>query len=796
MGTPDITLKDRIDALTVTEPGAARNGAGDTIAYSPPGERGAVSIALANFRGRPILEQLPSKGSEADIYIVGGIDGRHILKLYRHRLEPKIEVLNRVAALSRQYAKYFVTFLDTGFDETTGRWYELQEYMPEGSLGDLPIHEKRSLHFISQFIPELTEALHCLHENGIVHCDLKPGNVLVRTLEPLDLVLTDFGISSLLARDMSRKMTSLKGTPMYWAPEAFSRAVGRPCDWWAFGMMLLELLAGKHPFAGMSDSQIIHRLTIGNVAVPESLGPEWGALVRGLLTKDDSLRWGKREVDRWLAGDRDIPVRYEYDRSAETPGKPFRFGGVDYRSARELAEAFASSEIPWLAAADFLRFLRQWMESNLKFEEASELGEAMTGDPVAALFRFVHGAAEREFCAMGHPAGMDALRSSLMRTLSGEASEGERRIAEMLRDGRLSSLYGEYSAIRGEDPEFRETLKFLEGKSPAEQAAYLSAFSSPDDYIWPGDMPGTSPLDIARRTGVIPMSRETIENLRSRFALPDSLLSALAFKSTYPSCVRKLEMWIERGLLLPRGPDERACKNMSADGYERAAKVRFMGHTAEALRKIALVRETAAELYDERPTPGLAYTLRRVEALTDEKITDRDMDYMNALGSLRIQREKLAGEKMMYRVAGGGAAGAACAAARAAIGSSWLMSDVNWVFAVTIVLAAALVLWAARSGVLSDLIYELDENTHRNRVPAILRMWVAVIYFYLPYLLAETSPTLTRIVGACFPLSGALLGAMIADTLYNYNTQKNTRSFVETCAAYSAGKRDHMEGLS
>ena len=375
MAQADVTLTDDApEARTITE----QSRDADATLVQPAARAGhEVLGVLREFRGWKILEYLPTKGSEADIYLADADGEKRVLKLYRYLMEPKLEILRRVTEMSRQYSHCFVIFYETGFDETTSRWYELQEYMPLGSLKDVPADVQRSGNFVAQFIPELSAAIQCLHDNGIVHCDLKPANVLVRSMEPLDLVLTDFGISSLLANDMSQKMTGLKGTPMYWAPEAFSRVVGRPCDWWAFGMMLFEILSGAHPFENLNDSQIIHRLTLGGVEIPEYFGPEWGMLVKGLLTKDDSKRWGKAEVDRWLAGARDIPVYYEnHDQDRADGARPFRFDGADYFTEGDLAAALAGSGEPWKMPADYLRFIRTWYESNSRWDEAAAIAEA------------------------------------------------------------------------------------------------------------------------------------------------------------------------------------------------------------------------------------------------------------------------------------------------------------------------------------------------------------------------------------------------------------------------------------
>ena len=186
---------------------------------------------LMHFREYLVTKPLPTKGSEADLYLIQKEGQDFILKLYRNAMAPKQEVLNKIWALSRENPHQLVSILDVGFDAASARWYEIMEYLPLGSLRDIAFCWSDRRSFVLAMIHELTRSLHLLHQNEIVHCDLKPSNVLIRSCNPLDLILTDFGIASQMASGVSLKMTSHKGTPMYWAPEAFSGLVAPASDW-------------------------------------------------------------------------------------------------------------------------------------------------------------------------------------------------------------------------------------------------------------------------------------------------------------------------------------------------------------------------------------------------------------------------------------------------------------------------------------------------------------------------------------------------------------------------------------
>ena len=611
------------------------------------------------FRGMNVLEQLPTRGAEADIYLLQGEnDEQHILKLYRHRMEPKIKILKRVEEISRANSRFFVVFRDSGFDEETGRWYELQEYFHLGSLKDVSTERKRNPAFVKDLVSELSGALHCLHENGIIHCDVKPGNVLVRSFEPLELVLTDFGISSLMASGVTRKMTSLKGTPMYWAPEAFSRLVGRPGDWWGLGMIALESLVGVHPFEELTDSQITHKLTIENVEIPNSLDEDWSLLLQGLLTKDDSKRWGYDEIVRWLAGERDIPVYREASPvgAQKRTMQPFRFDGKEYYSPEALARSLYEREQPWTDASRYLRYIRSWLEDNMLFDEAMKLAkDADKMESEVALFHFIYTYAKLPFAYLGKRLDQDSLKLILARVTQGEASFTEQRIVRMLNDGSFVPLYEIYRELMGRISPFLLQMFLAMKNWPAyEQWRCIETLEQPDAYLWPKDL-NINEIDVSNTKQMLsalqtlrasPLKHGDAEDLRKSFHLPAQFFHMLDSTETFSSTKQWLEMQQKKGLLIPKDMDsyEAIYENISFDDYVARARMICFGHSEAFYGELRTLEDQINDLprpSDERSATILQRVRDRLNWLRQNKVNSFDAVYIKKMLLLFSKRSKL-----------------------------------------------------------------------------------------------------------------------------------------------------------
>jgi competence protein ComGC len=291
---------------------------GGSDSSTGPGEASGAPPS-GTFRGWRIDHRLPAKGGEADIFVVSRGSEQRILKLYRFGITPNPEVFSRLMTFGKQHPGLCVGIHECGTDESTSCFYEFNEYIAGGTLGDRMTGSPWPQESVAAMLHQLAEALEALHAFSILHLDLKPSNILLRDPGAVP-VLADFGLSSLFDPNLSVKVTQTKGTSLYQSPESLTGVVTPKSDWWSLGMIILELLTGQHPFARLQKQVILYQLTSKGVEIPAALAPTWKLLLQGLLTRDPGKRWGGRELAAWRAGT-PPPTAHENEAAATNAGE-------------------------------------------------------------------------------------------------------------------------------------------------------------------------------------------------------------------------------------------------------------------------------------------------------------------------------------------------------------------------------------------------------------------------------------------------------------------------------------------
>ncbi|MGK5632013.1 protein kinase domain-containing protein [Streptomyces sp. URMC 123] len=145
----------------------------------------------------------------------------------------------------------------------------------------------------------LVAALREVHAVGVLHRDIKPGNVLIDTRGRV--VLTDFGIAAVRDAAALTMAGMLVGSPDYMAPERIEgRTQGPPSDLWSLGATLCAAVGGRSPFSRPATLATLHAVLYEEPELPERAGPLREVLV-GLLVKDPEARLGLDEVAERLA---------------------------------------------------------------------------------------------------------------------------------------------------------------------------------------------------------------------------------------------------------------------------------------------------------------------------------------------------------------------------------------------------------------------------------------------------------------------------------------------------------------
>lgn len=186
---------------------------------------------------------------------------------------------------------------DAGADEA-GRGYVVMELVPGRTLRAI-LQERRTLPPVeaARLAASLADGLEAAHRRGVVHCDVKPQNVVVAPDGTPKLV--DFGIAR--ASDSTRTLSGeVRGSAPYVSPEqARGERVDGRSDVYALGAVLFELLTGRPPFQGENAAAVVAQRLVTDPPRPRSLDPSIPAdleqVVLTALARDPARRYARAD---------------------------------------------------------------------------------------------------------------------------------------------------------------------------------------------------------------------------------------------------------------------------------------------------------------------------------------------------------------------------------------------------------------------------------------------------------------------------------------------------------------------
>jgi serine/threonine-protein kinase len=177
------------------------------------------------------------------------------------------------------------------YGEDSGSAYLVMELVPGESLSRLLEREKKlSEEKVLDIIAQTSRALGAAHSRGLVHRDIKPGNLLITPDGKVKI--TDFGIARVGDQVPLTKTGQVMGTVQYLAPEQATGKTSTPAtDLYSLGVVAYEALAGKRPFTGENQMAIaMAHINEMPPALPETIDPRVQNLVLSCLAKKPSQR--------------------------------------------------------------------------------------------------------------------------------------------------------------------------------------------------------------------------------------------------------------------------------------------------------------------------------------------------------------------------------------------------------------------------------------------------------------------------------------------------------------------------
>lgn len=349
------------------------------------------------FKDRYLLEQRFGAGGIGEVYLA--------LDRQLHSKPVVIKVLLEESGKDEWFKKKFrqeiealaridhpgvVGVLDAG-DTPDAKPFLVMQYVKGHTLRSMIKYEGMSFDQVAMIIRQAAHALSAAHDQGVLHCDLKPENIMLQDLgeEEYQVKIVDFGIAKIKNSQVTAGSsdTRVAGTAFYMAPEQIEGRPSPASDIFALSVIAYEMLTGRRPFNPPTPYHMIETVRAGVRLKPCDLRPDLPAQAQEIILKALSFDEGKRYA---RARDFGELLAQSLTTDLELPKHAQSVEGEDLEMAHVLfMDIVGYSKLPTDEQTQVVKQLQQIVSSTDSYQRAKtakNLISRSTGDGMALVF--------------------------------------------------------------------------------------------------------------------------------------------------------------------------------------------------------------------------------------------------------------------------------------------------------------------------------------------------------------------------------------------------------------------------
>ena len=303
------TVRNNSSTIRVTPQGGASGDKTFRPGTAQPTKSDPTNDFLIKGKVYHCIKCLSDNSGEAQVFLVECDRKQMVLKIYYPNFSIKKTLLRIIQSFGMET---IVKIFDYGKTYVDGksRDYELMEYLRGGTLKEYDLDG--DFNQFRRITLQAAAALAYCHNSNIIHKDIKPANFFFRDEKHQEIVLGDFGISSVLENDERVHRTTQARTPVFAAPEMYNDVIDGEVeitpsvDFYSLGITLMTLWLGENPLS-QNERVMMRKKNEGRLPRINELPDRVKMLIQGLTAVNPQNRWKYEQVERWFLGE-DVEV--------------------------------------------------------------------------------------------------------------------------------------------------------------------------------------------------------------------------------------------------------------------------------------------------------------------------------------------------------------------------------------------------------------------------------------------------------------------------------------------------------